>query len=407
MNLLPRIAMDSALVRRIALKVLASGLVLTGLPAQAQWAFEPSIAAGLTYDDNAILTTRTDVDASAEGYIGELAARILYTSSVTDVWMLPRIRTTQYSDASALDSTDGFLNFNYVRTGEAANLRFRGSVSYESVRTSERSNADLSVEDPDESPDDDSGRIGDNNQRWRTWLVPEWNYSFDPKSSIGAAFSYRNVEYEDDINAILTDFTDMEFGANYKRNWSERATGIFGAFVRQYEATETSTKTTGYGGTFGFNYSLSETTRVQARVGAESSEVPTGESFVNPVGELSIIRRLQTIRILAAYRRSVSGSGTGTLVVRDSVSLNFTRDLNERISAGIGLRAYQTNPLGDDQVDLDARNYVQLRGLFTWNLSRTFSLDVDYRYTYLDRSSLGEGANSNAVDIWLNYHPTF
>jgi hypothetical protein len=89
------------------------------------------------------------------------------------------------------------------------------------------------------------------------------------------------------------------------------------------------------------------------------------------------------------------------------VSLNFTRDLNERISAGIGLRAYQTNPLGDDQVDLDARNYVQLRGLFTWKLSRTFSFDVDYRYTYLDRISLGEGANSNAVDIWLNYHPTF
>jgi len=33
-------------------------------------------------------------------------------------------------------------------------------------------------------------------------------------------------------------------------------------------------------------------------------------------------------------------------------------------------------------------------------------LEANYRYTFLDRSTLGESANSNNVTIWLDYRPT-
>jgi hypothetical protein len=93
------------------------------------------------------------------------------------------------------------------------------------------------------------------------------------------------------------------------------------------------------------------------------------------------------------------------LNARDSINLNFTRELNERISAGLGVRAYQTTAL-ENAVNFDERDYLQLRAQFTWNMTQTWSLEANYRYTFSDREVLGESANSNNVTIWLNYRPT-
>jgi hypothetical protein len=109
--------------------------------------------------------------------------------------------------------------------------------------------------------------------------------------------------------------------------------------------------------------------------------------------------------MLAQYRRSISGGGFGNLAARDQINVNFTRRLSELISAGLGVRAYQTNALHDAAVTFDERDYIQLRSQITWHMTRTWSVDVNYRYTFIDRSELGESANSNNVTIWVNYRP--
>ena len=118
------------------------------------------------------------------------------------------------------------------------------------------------------------------------------------------------------------------------------------------------------------------------------------------------MRRLQTITFLAQYRRGISGGGAGTLSSRDEINLNLTRRLNERISAGLGVRAYATNALEGDVVNFDERDYVQMRAQFIWNLTRTWFIDVNYRYTFLNRQIIGESANSNDLTIWLSWRPT-
>jgi len=125
-----------------------------------------------------------------------------------------------------------------------------------------------------------------------------------------------------------------------------------------------------------------------------------------PVASLSYVRRQKTTTLLASYRRSISATGAGALGIRDSFSLNFTRSLNDRISAGIGARVYSTNAIDEDTGPLDERDFLQLRANLTWHMSRTFSLQTDYRYTFIDREVLGESSNSNQVTVWLNWTPT-
>ncbi len=91
---------------------------------------------------------------------------------------------------------------------------------------------------------------------------------------------------------------------------------------------------------------------------------------------------------------------------RDSVNIQLTRDLNEKIAAGLGLRAYASDPIQLDPGDSTfGRNYAQLTARFTWYMTRAFSMETWYRYTWVDREAVGESANSNQVILWFVYQP--
>ena len=51
----------------------------------AEWRIAPMISAGVDYDDNAVLTTRTDVDADISGYIIAARAKFAYASETQTV----------------------------------------------------------------------------------------------------------------------------------------------------------------------------------------------------------------------------------------------------------------------------------------------------------------------------------
>ena len=145
--------------------------------------------------------------------------------------------------------------------------------------------------------------------------------------------------------------------------------------------------------------------RRQPRLGGQAGrEQADGGNTSNWVGEVNLTRRLETIRLLGQYRRVVSGTGSGTLTQRDQVTVAFTRQLSELLSAGLGALAYRTSSV-EDNVDFDERNYVQLQARFNWTLTRTLNLEANYRYTVIDREDENEAANSNAVTVWLHYRP--
>jgi hypothetical protein len=360
----------------------------------AEWRIEPLIRVAGDFDDNAVLTPRTDVDADISGYIIDASAKFAYSSEITNFFVTPTLRSRDYGDPF-FDSDDQFLGFNFDRNTQSGNFRIRGNYDRQSVRTAERSDADLEIEDPDEIPDDDTGRIASRNTRETLRLWPAWTYRMSEISSFSARLNFTDTSYDDRIPGVYTDYSNARADLSYQRRWSPRNTAILNGFYREY-MPELGDDGTGFGFQAGFQRSLTEKTQLRALAGVEE---------INWVADVSLSRRLQTITLLAQYRRSISGGGSGTLYARDAINLNFTRRLNERISAGLGVRAYQTTAL-ENTVNFDERDYLQLRAQVTWNMTQTWSLEANYRYTFSDRELLGESASSNNVTVWLTYRPT-
>lgn len=391
------------IIRPIAITLLVLLGTISAVEA-AEWRFEPLFRMAADFNDNPFLSIRTDVEESASGYLAEAALKVSYRSETADFDITPRFRSSAYDSDAGLDSDDSFLRFRFNRNTEKTSIRFRGGYSRESTRTAELADTDLDIEDPDEIPDDDAFVVL--GRRERLNLVPTFTYNFSNVNAVSLNLNYTDTRYEDVFAGLLQDYTDFRVNASFIRAISERSDIIGTATARNYQTDQGNNEVKGVGLSLGFSRALSETTRVRAMVGVEDTELDGGESDQNWVADLSFVRILKTIRILAQFRRSIAASGSGDLATRDSFNLNFTRDLNDRISAGIGARVYTTNELDVGPGSFNERNYVQLRSQITWHISQVFSMEANYRYTFLDRESLGESSNANQVTLWLSYHPT-
>lgn len=369
----------------------------------AEWRIEPIVRLAADFEDNPYLSTFTDFE-SESGYIVEGSAEVSYFSDRSNFYFEPTLRSRSYGSESSLNSDDQFLNFGFNTGSQSTDFRIRGDYSRESVRTAERADADLDVTDPDDIPSDDTGLVDIQDRRERFLLTPSLLYRMSDISAISARLNYQDVRYADAFAGRLTDYTDSRMSLSYRRSWSERNIAIVGATYRNYQTDQGNNEVAGIGFNVGFDRTISQTTEFRATVGLEDTETSSTDSEVSWVTNISLVRQLQTTTLLAQYERSISASGSGALGARDAINLNFTRRLNDLISAGIGARVYSTNSV-DKTLTFDERDYVQLRAQFTWHISQVFSIDTNYRYTFLNRDVLGESSNSNQITLWFNYQP--
>jgi hypothetical protein len=387
---------------------LLGSITMIALPVQGQdWQVSPEIAAGYEFDDNAELSIRTDDVVELNGLLAEASVDVDYLSETTSFGFTPLIRHRTYSGDPEFDATEIAARLNYRFETIKSTWRIDGRLNRSPVRNAERVDDDLDIEDPGEIPDDDSGLVGLGGDRDRLILRPSWTYRWSDVSSTRLQVDYRAVDYNETF-LFLQPYTDTTLLANYRYGFSKRTSGFVEGSVRHYEDDAFSEfDTIGMG--IGLETQLTPTFRIRARVGAEEVESAiTGISKTLPVGELTFIRRLETIRLLAQYRRTVSSTGSGTMSERHAINVNFTRDLTERFEAGLGVRAYQNNPVNLSGLDIQGfeREYLQLTARFTWNITRTFALRTTYQYTVSNRQNLGESANSNQIVAWLIFRPT-
>ncbi len=402
--------------KRLKIADLRQSLPLVGLVAifllsvpvaEANWQVSPELGAGVEYDDNMRLSNIPGLSESDTGYGIEAQAIFFYNRELTDFRITPRLRSKRFNDNSDLDSDDQFLRLDFSHEGQKSRFSLRGDYSSESVRTAERSDVDFDIDDPDEIPVDDTGRTLDAGNRDRLSLAPKFDYQLTQRTSLAIGGKYLDSSYDDDVSQILTGFSHYFGGGWLGYSWSEIDTVSLSAYVGKYEEDGSGTDSATRTFSIGYQREISERTQFRMSVGGDTSEDQFGEDQTNPVGEISITHRYATMRVIAAYQRSVSGGGDG-LSVRDALSLNVSRDLTERFTLSGGVRAYATEALGSGNNNFVERDYLQLRARARWNLSRKLSVDLDYRYTEIDRDAVGvdtSKSDSNRIGLWFNWHP--
>ena len=373
----------------------------------AEWRLEPELRVGYEYDDNAVLIDVAGATAEIEGYILEASATIGYATERTTFGITPTLRSRNY-DEEIFDSDDQFLTFDFNHRGLKSNFRIRGNYARESVRTAEREVVDLEVDDPDEIAEDDTGRVFDIGRRERIWIMPQWSYNFSEKSAFVIRARYTDVDYDDlFFVGALTPYSDLRFDASLIRGFSARTRAYIRASTRSYEPDNAGVDVDGLAVNIGVDRDLTETTRFRAEVGVEETEPSGGESDSNAVWDINVVKNVETVTLMAQYKRTMNGSGGGRVTARDSFNLSVKKQFfPERLEGGLGVRAYTQERLNSDPGIIDERDYVQFRAQLTYALSRTFSVQGDYRYTYIDRSVTAGSDNSNAIILWLIYRPT-
>ena len=377
--------------------------------AMAGWQVDPVLRAAWDYDDNPTLSSRTDEEKEISGYIAEASADFVYTADRGFFSARPIVRTRDYGDDDGNDSDDQFLRLRGRYEGARHFLGLFGEYSLEGVRTAELADADLDTDiDPDDIADDQSGLnfIGSERERYR--ISPRWSYKLSALSAVSASWNYLTVSYDETPGSNeLFDFTDNRIRLGYRRSLSARNSMSATLTARDFDTDRFGGDKQTYGLDVGFLHSLSETTRFRANVGIEAFEedrdvVDAENPDPQIVYDISLMHRLETIRLLAQYRQRVNATGRGDLTKRDEVNLRLTRDLNDRFSAGIGVRAYNDSTISGTD---NEQTYVQLRGQVVWRLSKSLFIQADYRNTVLDRARLGEAADSNRITVWFTYQP--
>lgn len=393
------------ITKTLSTAIILAGLVFPGL-AYSDWEYFPVLRLGVDLDDNATLTTRTDEVQDLSGLIAEARLGIVSHSATGLFSIEPILRSRRYDDDDFFDSNDQFLNFRMRRDGANNTFSLRGIYGRESVRTAELADVDLESDiDPDEFEDDDTGQVELRQRREKLRIVPRWVYRFSDVSRINTDLNLVTVNFEDDEQQVLrlTDYTDARARIAYERTLSQRNTGVILATARRYETSFLDGDFSGYGFSVGLDRELTQTSTFRALVGLEKAE-QLGDSNDEPhvVADISVVRRQETTRLLAQYRRRIAASGRGALSARDEFNLRFTRDLTDKFSAGIGARAYESTRLG---LVGNESKFVQLNAQVLWRLSSAFAVQANYRYTVLDRSTIGESANSNRFTVWFSYQP--
>lgn len=388
-----------------ALCAMVFTLVSTDSVLAQDWRFEPIIKVGGEFDDNATLDPRTDQEADLSGLLLDARASIFHSSPTTSLFVQPRAVVRNYDNDSDFDSEDFFLRSDFLYRAKLSTVGFRANFEEQSIRTGERADSDLEIEDPDDLTNDDTGRVLQSGDRTKWRVSPYWRYQLSNLASIGVDLDYFDAQYDDVFAGVLADYSDARLDLNYRRSLSKVSTWGITLTGRRYDSDNTLGEIDGYGASAVVEHSLSEKTKVRAMIGFEDTDEAGIESDPEVTGSLTVTRNLQTIRLLAQYRRSVNGGGGGTVSVRDSINLNFRRRLSEKISAGLGVRAYQTKNVAS-AATIEDRDYVQLRSTLVWYLTRSFVVEADYRYTVIDRGDVvGGSANSNQVNLWFVYQP--
>jgi hypothetical protein len=370
----------------------------------AEWSFSPSASIAVDADDNANLSSRTDQEEEISGFIGSVGLGVGYRSQLYEANFSPLLVSRRYPGDSDFDDDDQIVKAGLTRNTRNGSLSMKVDFLRDYIRTGERAGVDFDVEDPNDIDDDDSGRVGARVRRIKWDLRPSWNFRISDTSRMKFDLRHTDVDYDETAVTRLVDYNLTSARARYSRRLSERNTGVFEIGGFWYDAGEADNDSFSYGFRTGLQRRLSEKTSVEILGGAGTSERAEGGNKSNYLARVNVVRRLETIRLLAQYQRTVNGSGSGTLTARDQINLAIRRQLSELLTAGLGVVAYQTSSIEDD-VDFDERTYVQLRSQFGWKLTRTLNLEANYRYTLIDRDDDDESANSNAITVWLRYRP--
>lgn len=373
------------------------------LPARTsalEWSAEPALSVQGIYNDNIRLTT--GVHDAVTGTIISPRLQLATRSEIWNISSSAQLRSSNYSGDQNLDANDNIYTLAFGYRTMRSQWQLSGTSSKTSLLTGE-------VTDPD------TGLV--NNQLQRDTKSGALSFTHQFTATTTASVSYQNSEttYERGLIRNLFDYQQDQVSVTLSEQFSERTqlfiTGGYSQFdvpMNQLMNQFMSENTTA---SLGITYNFDPTAMLTVSAGTRKTSSQT--MFANfeidavdrgTIYNAALDKRFATGNLSMGYNRNVTASGSGVQVETDALSITMQRSINSRNSllftaSSSRVRALETS-VANTNID---RRYYQLGPGWSWRCTERCSLDISYRYAYLEYLNTLQSAYSNALIFTLSY----
>lgn len=382
----------------LSFAIIVGGLV--GSPAStlaAEWVAAPRVRVGTEFNDNLRLLTEGEEDT----YMGivDFTADVAMRTERSEIKLIPRLRFRRFNDHS-LNSDDQFLTLESYTDAERSRLALNAKF-----------NRDTSLAGSGDDPGElvDSGFVQQRIRRNTVNLEPSWSYAVSERDAVSVGFQYTDVSYDNGLRAGLVDYTYKVLTGTASRQLTERDKVNVTLFGGKFKTSEVSVDTDEAGFLVGYEREMSETFR--GRVGAGLRRTSTDASVGGVTAsdddtgvllDAGIDKQFERSSLGVNYTRSVVPTGTGAVVERDEVELDFRHDFSQRLRGVVLSNVLWDSSTARDDSRVD-RTLLQLRSRLEWRIARDTTLVGSYRYTYQKRDRLDNSADAHSVMLSVVY----
>jgi len=375
---------------------------LVSAPASAEpWELNPSIEAGLLFDDNYRLTPDgTEIDV--QGPVVDAALELRTLTQTGEFGFTPRIRATYFPDETDLDTIDYFADLNWEHRGQRADTTIRGEFAQQDIVNSEQptvgSGGDLG--EPDIG---DSGIAFVDNRRTRASIRPTVVFNVSERRELQFGAGYTDVSFDEQISTAQVDFTATDLVAGLATRINETTSFIARLRGAHYDI-ETLNPTDSYGAEIEWSRRTATDTRSYVRAGAQNVELQNGDSEVAWVAGVGVEAMMGRNELFADLSRNVGPSSAGTVVTRNQLRARWTRAITPRLSFLAGLRGTYDESV-DDLATFRPRTYATGDVGMQWFWQEEFSLRATYDYTWQEFRETNIDATSSGAMLTVLYQP--
>ncbi len=390
--------------------------------AEAAWVVDGKGGLESRYDDNVRLSTNNGDSAVVSNLLAELNVRRVTENSYFSAIGGGRYLTyTDYNGQRNLHDEDiEYLQLQGRTGGERTQFGIDGSVRRDVLLRTIGFIVDPLAPPPEtgnQPPPEangssgevvagglDAGSVQEQVRRVRTSVAPYANYQISQRTGIRLGYTYLDVRYSDQSAGTgLQDSQSNAVTLDLNQRLSERDIGRIGVRVGRFDPQDTSS-TDAYEASVGWVREFSQTVRAGIDLGVQESE-RNSKSYSGYLARVYGTRRTDNGAMFARFQHSLQPSGYGDLVETDTVTLGYTVNLTNRVSAGFTGSGYRTrNSQNTGSNPNNDRDYVDVGPQITYALTEVFNVRAFYDYRWVDRQSEGSG-QSNAVGLSLTYQP--
>ncbi len=203
--------------------------------AAAEWYLQPNASLQGSYSTNVELSPVPGQQPNAAGYYAELGTIIGAQTPTSLTIIRPDIRYEYYPQDSELDRVEGFLDLRSAFTYERDRFSFIGRWDRRDDLYAEIPDAQYNPINPEVPVPPSTGHVSTGVVRNYFYLLPNYEHSLTPLSSVGVTGTVQRLTNNPDNNSDYVDFNYYQVNPYYNYKYSPRADFSIGAFAGRYE----------------------------------------------------------------------------------------------------------------------------------------------------------------------------